>query len=354
MKNIFESPESVLHALEVVGYYTNPIIAGQIYHANYLAHPLLIEGPAGAGKTEMAMSISRATGANVVRMQCYEGLTDKDVVGDFNRPLQEMFIRSALAVNPQKSFAELRRETETEDFFRRGPLMEAILSEERTILLIDEIDKASEALEAMLLEVLSVWQMSVSGLGTVKARSRPLTIITSNDVRPLGDPLRRRSVYVYVEQPSPEQEAAIIAKRTPKCPSALHRFIAGFAAAVRRERLKKTPSISEMIDLALALESVGVTEIDISQKEIFMPLIVKYLDDSKVLLTAGRMDAILNQARINAQALEENERVNGGGLAAPVPGKPALVLLEKEKKENGCPLPQINMDPEVELVAASL
>ena len=307
---IFGSPERTHEALVGVGYRTTTDISTVIYKAAHLNKPLLLEGPAGGGKTQLARSVAEAEGMPLIALQCYEGLTDKEAIGDFDKALQDLYVLFQSKKDEIWDFGTLRKHTRSRDFFIPGPLIEALESEERCVLLIDEVDKISMAFQAQLLELLSLWQITVPKLGTIKAKHPPFTVITSNGEGVLGFPLRRRCAYMEIGYPTPEAEAAIVASKTPNLPPELHRFIAGLAKSLRDWSMKKPPSISEMIDLAMALDLLGKTEISPADKGILMPLFAKTLKDREKLLVKECFEDLIKKAKINAEEIERQEIQN--------------------------------------------
>jgi MoxR-like ATPase len=301
---IFSSPQTTHEALKRVGYLTTPEISTVIFKAARLNRPILLEGPAGAGKTELALSVAKAEEMRFVRLQCYEGITDKQAVGDFNRALQDLYVLLKTK-GETPDWGTIRSEITSREFFAAGQLLDALESDERCVLLIDELDKVDHAFEAMLLEILSVWEMSVPGMGTIKAKKPPFTVVTSNQERFLGFPLRRRCFYLQIQHPSPQLEASIVARKTPLCSPVLHRFIAGFAEALRAYTMEKPPSISEMNDLAMALDLLGRTEIRPEDKGILLPLIAKTEGDRNRLLMKENFENMIRQAGINAERMRK-------------------------------------------------
>jgi len=221
--------------------------------------PLLLEGPAGSGKTQLAVSVAKAAGTHIERLQCYRGVTEDQAIGKFDEGLQRLYME--FARDDHADWQSVQASLTGRDFFRAGPLMRALECERPCVLLIDELDKVDEGFEAMLLEILSAWQLSIPEFGTVSAKSIPFVVLTSNEERRLGDPIRRRSLYVSVEHPTPEREAEIIASRTPKADETFHREMAGIALSFRNYSLEKPPSVSEMIDFANALQLLGTDHV---------------------------------------------------------------------------------------------
>ena len=226
---MYASPDETLAALERVGYFTDQKTATTVYLAGRLHRPIMLEGPAGAGKTELATSVSRAYKVPILRLQCYQGINEEKAIGQYDKSLQELYVLLMSKSDHTPDWAEIKREVTSRAYFMAGPLLEAIEQNQRCVLLIDEIDKVDYAFEAMLLELLSAWTLSIPKMGTVQATSIPYVFLTSNQERRLGDPLRRRSFYLVVEHPTAEREAAIVAKRTPDASEKTHRFIAGLA-----------------------------------------------------------------------------------------------------------------------------
>lgn len=293
---MYASPGETLAALERVGYITDQKTATTVYLAGKLHRPIMLEGPAGAGKTELATSVSRAYGVPIVRLQCYQGINEEKAIGQYDKSLQELYVLLMSKSDQAPDWAEIKREVTTRAYFVAGPLLEAIEQEKRCVLLIDEIDKVDYAFEAILLELLSVWTLSIPRMGTVQATSIPYVFLTSNQERRLGDPLRRRSFYLVVEHPTAEREAAIVAKRTPNASEKTHRFIAGLAKSLRAYTMEKPPSISEMNDVALAMQLLGVEQIKPEHKDIMLPLIAKTEGDRKRLLMKQAFESIVRIA----------------------------------------------------------
>jgi MoxR-like ATPase len=304
---VFESPEQVHRALTDVGYLTDRVTATTVYLADRLHKPLLLEGPAGSGKTELSYAVTRAAHTKIERLQCFEGITAEHAIGKFDESLQRLYLEIATRTE-RPDWKALAREITTLDFFIPGPLLKAILSKLPCVLLIDELDKVEQKVEATLLEILSVWQVSDPRLGTIAAESIPLTILTSNEQRRLGDPIRRRSLYLRIEYPTAERESEIVARRTPEASAHTHRLIAGIAKALRAYRLEKPPSVSEMIDIALTVELLEIDEVMVEHRDVLLPLFAKTSRDRKKL--ADLKDAfatILHAAKLYAREMEMHE-----------------------------------------------
>jgi MoxR-like ATPase len=293
---MYASPEETLTALERVGYFTDQKTATTVYLAGRINRPILLEGPAGAGKTQLAQSVARAYNIPLLRLQCYEGINEEKAIGQYDKSLQELYVLLMSKSAAAPDWEAIKREVTSRAFFMAGPLLEAIEQPQPCCLLIDEIDKVPHAFEAMLLEVLSDYTISNHRMGTVRARSIPQVFLTSNQERRLGDPLRRRSFYLVVEHPTAEREAAIVAKRTPDASEATHRFIAGLAKSLRAYTMEKPPSISEMNDVALAMQLLSIEQILPEHKDIMLPLIAKTEGDRKRLLMKQAFESIVRIA----------------------------------------------------------
>jgi MoxR-like ATPase len=304
---MFESPQQALSALEGVGYFTDQKTATTVFLAAKINKPILLEGPAGAGKTELAQSVARAAGTQLIRLQCYQGIDEEKAIGQFDKSLQELFVLLKTKTDGVYDWDQIRKDVTSRAFFLAGPLLTAIEQERRAVLLIDEIDKVDYAFEALLLELLSAWTISIPKMGTVHATTLPFVFMTSNQERRLGDPLRRRSFYLRIEHPTPEREAAIVKNKTPTASAATHRFIAGLAKALRAFNLEKPPSISEMNDVAQAMQILSLEDISASHKDIMLPLIVKTEGDRKRMLMKQAFEVVIYTAKKNAEAMESEE-----------------------------------------------
>lgn len=241
------------------GYVASPELAMALHIAIQLGRPLLLEGAAGVGKTELARALASAKDAKLIRLQCYEGLDAGHAIYEWNYQRQLLAIRAAAEDGETGRAVEER--IFSEDFLLERPLLQAIRQPEPPVLLIDEIDRADEEFEAYLLEVLSDFQITIPELGTITATSRPLVILTANGTRDLSDALRRRCIYAYVEYPDRATELAILNSRLPDINDRLALQIIGFVQAVRHEDLEKTPGIAEMLDFAAALTGLGINDL---------------------------------------------------------------------------------------------
>ena len=304
---MYASPEETLAALERVGYFTDQKTAATVFLAGKIHRPILVEGPAGGGKTALAASVASAYEVPLLRLQCYQGINEEKAIGQYDKSLQELYVLLMSKSEHTPDWAEIKREVTSRAYFIAGPLLEAIEQDQSCVLLIDEIDKVDYEFEAMLLELLSDWTLSIPRLGTVRATSIPYVFLTSNQERRLGDPLRRRSFYLIVEHPMAEREAAIVAKRTPNASEQTHRFIAGLAKSLRAYTMEKPPSISEMNDVALAMQLLQVEQIKPEHKDIMLPLIAKTEGDRKRLLMKQAFESIVRIADRYASEMSPGE-----------------------------------------------
>lgn len=293
---MFDSVENVMSGLFLTGYITDEVTATVVYLAGKLHKPLLLEGPPGSGKTELAYAVAKATNAEVERLQCFQGINEEKAIGKFDEALQRLAVELR-AKSGSMDWEQAKRELHSQNFFSAGPLLRALQYDRRCVLLIDELDKVDQAFEAMLLELLSVWQLSIPKLGLVKADNIPFVVLTSNEERRIGDPLRRRSFYLRVEHPTPEREATILRLRTPQQSPEFHRGMAGLARALRGWSLEKPPSISEMLDLAQALEALDKHEITAEMRDILLPLLAKTEADRKKLLLRDGFASLVYDAQ---------------------------------------------------------
>ena len=303
---MFSSLEEVGHRLRATGYIADSVAATTVYLAARLQKSLLLEGPAGSGKTQLAYAVADAADTVVERLQCYEGINEEKAIGKFDEPLQRLCVELK-ARSSNIDWESLQTEVHGQQFFSAGPLLRALQYEKPCVLLIDELDKVDHAFEALLLELLSVWQLSIPKLGTVKARSIPFVVLTSNEERRIGDPLRRRSFYLRVEHPTAEREAEIVALRTPESSREFHAEMAGLAKALRGWSLEKPPSVSEILDLAQALKVLGTEQITAQMRDILLPLLAKTeADRRKLLLRDGFASLIYDAQQYSAEALRGN------------------------------------------------
>jgi MoxR-like ATPase len=300
---VFSSLQELEGGLRASGYIADSVATTTVYLAARLQKPLLLEGPAGSGKTQLAYAVADAAETTVERLQCYEGINEEKAIGKFDEPLQRLCVELK-AKSVSVDWESLRTELHSQQFFGAGPLLRALQCEKPCVLLIDELDKVDHAFEALLLELLSVWQLSIPKLGTIRARSIPFVVLTSNEERRIGDPLRRRSFYLRVEHPTAEREAEIVALRTPDSTHEFHAGMAGLAKALRGWSMEKPPSVSEILDLAQALKVLGSEQITPDMRDILLPLLAKTeADRRKLLLRDGFASLIFDAQQYSAEAL---------------------------------------------------
>lgn len=300
---MFSAFEEVERGLRQSGYIADPVTTMTVYLAAKLHKPLLLEGPPGSGKTQLAYAVADSVNTTVERLQCYEGINEEKAIGRFDESLQRLCVELR-AKSGNVDWASVRTELHSQDFFNAGPLMRALLCEEPCVLLVDELDKVDQAFEAMLLELLSEWRLSIPKLGTVEARSIPFVVLTSNEERRIGDPLRRRSFYLRIEHPTAEREAEIVALRTPDSSPQFHAGLAGLAKALRGWSMEKSPSVSEILDLAEALKILGSEQVTPDMRDILLPLLAKTeADRKKLLLRDGFASLIYDAQQYTREAL---------------------------------------------------
>ncbi len=256
---MFSSPAEVARQLAGVHYLADTATATTVFVADSLERPLLVEGPAGVGKTELAKAISAATGAGLIRLQCYEGLDEARALYEWNYRKQLLRIQ---ATSSEQAWDRTHDDIFTDEFLLTRPLLTAIRRDEPTVLLIDEADKTDIEVEALLLEVLSEFQVTIPELGTVTATRRPFVVVTSNATRELSEALKRRCLYLYLDYPTPEREKEIIVEQVPELRADLAEQIARTAATLRTLELKKAPSVAETIDWARTLLALGIDDLD--------------------------------------------------------------------------------------------
>ncbi|MEP1327289.1 MoxR family ATPase [Pseudophaeobacter sp.] len=251
-------------ALADQGYIAGDDLAMALHLALTLGRPLLLEGPAGVGKTEVARVLAALKETQLIRLQCYEGLDAGQAIYEWNYQRQLLSIRAAAEAGETgktQSATEIENRIFSEDFLLQRPLLQAIRQEKSPVLLVDEVDRADEEFEAYLLEVLSEYQVTVPELGTITATTRPMVILTANGTRDLSDALRRRCLYAHLDYPDAAAERAILLARAPEIETRLAAQIVGFVQALRREDLEKTPGIAEMLDFAAALMGLGIADL---------------------------------------------------------------------------------------------
>jgi MoxR-like ATPase len=274
------SLDEVRDGLAGAGYLASEAATLVSFLAYKLGKPVLVEGPAGVGKTELAKSLSRFSGRRLVRLQCYEGLDEAKALYEWNYRKQLLRIQTEAAGT---GWTDVQEDIFSEDFLMARPLMNAITATEPVVLLIDEIDKTDQEFEAMLLEVLSDFQISIPELGVVEAATRPLVLLTSNNTRELTEALKRRCLYLWLDYPDPDRELEIVALHVPELSETMSRKLIDVIHMVRSLDLKKPPSIAESIDWARALVVLGAADIDKEMFDRTMNIIVKHRTDLDVV-----------------------------------------------------------------------
>jgi MoxR-like ATPase len=274
------SVDDVRTGLGSVGYLPGESTALVSYLATRLGKPVLVEGPAGVGKTELAKALARYLGRDLVRLQCYEGLDEAKALYEWNYRKQLLRIQ---AESTDTGWDDVQDDIFGEEFLLSRPLLTAISSDKPVVLLIDEIDKTDQEFEAMLLEVLSDFQVSIPELGTVVAKSRPIVLLTSNNTRELTEALKRRCLYLWLDYPAVDQELAIVKLHTPELSDTVARKLVEVVQMVRELDLKKPPSIAESIDWARALLLLGADDIDAQTFRDTMSVIVKHRTDLDIV-----------------------------------------------------------------------
>lgn len=272
----FEDVNGVRSGLNDVSYLADDGIAGIVYLADRLAKPVLIEGPAGTGKTQLAKSVAEMSDARLIRLQCYEGLDESKALYEWNYKKQLLRIQ---AEDDTRDWSDIEDDLFSEDFLLSRPLLEAIRAEDPVVLLIDEVDRVEIETEALLLEVLSEYQVSIPELGTVEGTQVPLVFLTSNGTRELSEALKRRCLYLYIDYPDLDREREIVNAKVPGMDKNLADQIARIVRSIRQLDLKKHPSVSETLDWAKTLLLLGVEKIDADIATDTVNVLLKYRSD---------------------------------------------------------------------------
>src|SRR5436305_1095640 len=290
------SVEELAHGLKDVGYLPGESTALVSFLAIKLGKPVLVEGPAGVGKTELAKALSRHLDRRLVRLQCYEGLDEAKALYEWNYRKQLLRIQ---AEADGAGWSEVQDDIFGEEFLLSRPLLSAISSEEPVVLLIDEIDKTDQEFEAMLLEVLSDFQITIPELGRIEARTRPIVLLTSNNTRELTEALKRRCLYLWLDYPDAEHELEIVRLHAPELDETVARKLVEIVHEIRQLDLKKPPSIAESIDWARTLLLLGASDIDAETFKETMSVIVKHRTDLDTV--AARVGVKLEAAATDAR-----------------------------------------------------
>src|SRR6478609_6021268 len=272
----FDTVDDVRTRLKGADYLADEGIAGVLYLADRLGKPIIVEGPAGTGKTQLAKSVAEITGARLIRLQCYEGLDESKALYEWNYKKQLLRIQ---AERNSDSWSDVHDDIFSEEFLLTRPLLEAISAEEPVVLLIDEVDRVEVETEALLLEILSDYQVSIPELGTIVAKQIPLVFLTSNNTRELSEALKRRCLYLHVDYPTMEREREIVLTKVPGITEHLADQVSRIVRSIRMLDLKKAPSVSETIDWARTLVLLNIENIDAQQAKETLHILLKYQSD---------------------------------------------------------------------------
>src|ERR1700712_178206 len=273
----FASVDDAATRLREVDYLSDSSIAGVVYLADRLGKPVLVEGPAGVGKTELAKAVATSIGARLIRLQCYEGLDESKAIYEWN--YKKQLLRIQADREHERDWETVESDIFSEEFLLTRPLLEAIRADDPVVLLIDEVDRVEIETEALLLEVLSEYQVSIPELGTITAKQIPMVFLTSNNTRELSEALKRRCLYLHVDYPDMDREKEIVLTKVPGVSANLADQIARIVRSIRQLDLKKAPSVSETIDWARTLVLLGIDHIDAQQAKETLHILLKYQTD---------------------------------------------------------------------------
>ncbi|MEI7591717.1 MAG: MoxR family ATPase [Actinomycetes bacterium] len=273
----FDTVDDVRTRLKTADYLSDEGIAGVIYLADRLQKPVLIEGPAGTGKTQLAKSVAEITGARLIRLQCYEGLDESKALYEWN--YKKQLLRIQAERNNETKWEDIETDIFSDEFLLTRPLLEAIRAEDPVVLLIDEVDRVEVETEALLLEILSDYQVSIPELGTVEAKQIPLVFLTSNNTRELSEALKRRCLFLHIDYPDMEREKEIVLTKVPDITDSLADQVARIVRSLRQLELKKAPSVSETLDWARTLVLLGVESVTEADAIGNLNILLKYQSD---------------------------------------------------------------------------
>jgi MoxR-like ATPase len=277
MAERFETVDAVTQRLRDTDYLADTNISGVVFLADRLEKPVLVEGPAGVGKTELAKAVAASTGSRLIRLQCYEGLDEAKAIYEWN--YKKQLLRIQADREHERDWETVESDIFSEPFLLTRPLLEAIRADEPIVLLIDEVDRVEIETEALLLEVLSDFQVSIPELGTIEGKQRPLVFLTSNNTRELSEALKRRCLFLHIDYPDIDREKEIVRVRVPEVDGALAEQVAKVVNSIRNLDLKKSPSISETIDWARTLVYLGRNEITPEVLGDTLHVLLKYQSD---------------------------------------------------------------------------
>jgi len=277
---MFGDLASVRDGLKDVEYLADDGIASVVFLAEKLGKPVLVEGPAGTGKTELAKSVAAMTGARLIRLQCYEGLDEAKALYEWNYKKQLLRIQADRGSDASnEDWTDLQDDIFNDEFLLTRPLLEAISAEEKVVLLIDEVDRVEVETEALLLEILSDYQVSIPEMGTIEAKQIPIVFLTSNNTRELSEALKRRCLFLHIDYPQLEREKEIVLTKVDGISDNLAEQVARIVRSIRQIELKKSPSVSETLDWARTLVLLGVQSIDVEQAKESLHVLLKYQSD---------------------------------------------------------------------------